>query len=88
MFVLWCNGSTTVFGSVCLSSNLGRTTSLQSIIDKNPQNMQFCGFFVSLDKLLRKKNIMKVTFSFLIVVCLEHNRYLCCVQLINSSFTL
>ena len=26
MFVLWCNGSTTVFGSVCLSSNLGRTT--------------------------------------------------------------
>ena len=25
-FVLWCNGSTTVFGSVCLSSNLGRTT--------------------------------------------------------------
>ena len=54
MFVLWCNGSTTVFGSVCLSSNLGRTTSLQSIIDKNPQNMQLCGFFVSLDKLFRK----------------------------------
>ena len=44
-FVLWCNGSTTVFGSVCLSSNLGRTTFFQLISYKNPQNMQFCGFF-------------------------------------------
>ena len=24
--VLWCNGSTTVFGSVCLGSNPGKTT--------------------------------------------------------------
>lgn len=24
--VQWCNGSTTVFGSVCLGSNPGRTT--------------------------------------------------------------
>lgn len=24
--VLWCNGSTTVFGAVCSSSNLDRTT--------------------------------------------------------------
>ena len=26
MIVLWCNGSTTVFGSVCLGSNPGKTT--------------------------------------------------------------
>ena len=26
MIVSWCNGSTAVFGSACLSSNLGETT--------------------------------------------------------------
>ena len=26
MIVLWCNGSTAVFGSACLGSNPGKTT--------------------------------------------------------------
>ena len=31
VFVPWCNGSTTVFGSVCLSSNLGGTTKMKEL---------------------------------------------------------
>ena len=30
--VLWCNGSTTGFGSVCLGSNPGRTTQKKSAL--------------------------------------------------------
>lgn len=31
MFVSWCNGSTTVFGTVCLGSNPGETTILKAL---------------------------------------------------------
>lgn len=39
MFGLWCNGSTTGFGSVCPSSNLGSPTK------KSPERDIFRGFF-------------------------------------------
>ena len=43
MFGLWCNGSTTGFGSVCPSSNLGSPTK------KSPERDIFRGFsFVTL----------------------------------------
>ena len=38
-FGLWCNGSTTGFGSVCPSSNLGSPTK------KSPERDIFRGFF-------------------------------------------
>lgn len=48
MFVLWCNGSTTVFGSVCLSSNLGRTTKNEALIIIDYWSFLFLYRFVSL----------------------------------------
>ena len=32
--VLWCNGSTAVFGSACLGSNPGKTTTCESLLIK------------------------------------------------------
>ena len=34
--VLWCNGSTAVFGSACLGSNPGKTTSIGCVIWTQP----------------------------------------------------
>ena len=31
MIVLWCNGSTAVFGSACLGSNPGKTTIIKAV---------------------------------------------------------
>ena len=39
--VLWCNGSTAVFGSACLGSNPGKTT-LKSARDENSSIADFC----------------------------------------------
>ncbi len=39
--VLWCNGSTAVFGSACLGSNPGKTTFL---VAKSLKNQRFSGF--------------------------------------------
>ena len=36
MFGLWCNGSTTGFGSVCPGSNPGSPTTIQLIAAKKP----------------------------------------------------
>mgnify|MGYP006965557504 CR=1 FL=1 len=47
MFGLWCNGSTTGFGSVCPGSNPGSPTTMQLIAAKNPLKSQvFSGFFL------------------------------------------
>ncbi len=35
MIVLWCNGSTAVFGSACLGSNPGKTTQRRGCVKKN-----------------------------------------------------
>jgi hypothetical protein len=43
MIGLWCNGSTTGFGSVCPSSNLGSPTK------KSPERDIFRGFFFFVD---------------------------------------
>ena len=49
MFGLWCNGSTTGFGSVCPGSNPGSPTTIQLIAAKNPLKSQvLVGFFVIL----------------------------------------
>lgn len=40
MFGLWCNGSTTGFGSVCPGSNPGSPTTIQLIAAKNPLKSQ------------------------------------------------
>ena len=46
MFGLWCNGSTTGFGSVCPGSNPGSPTTIQLIAAKNPLKFaSFSGFF-------------------------------------------
>jgi hypothetical protein len=48
MFGLWCNGSTTGFGSVCPGSNPGSPTTMQPIAAKNPLKSQVLeGFFVA-----------------------------------------
>ena len=48
MFGLWCNGSTTGFGSVCPGSNPGSPTTIQLIAAKNPLKSQvLVGFFVA-----------------------------------------
>ena len=41
MFGLWCNGSTTGFGSVCPGSNPGSPTILRQNGKKNPLKLQF-----------------------------------------------
>ena len=46
MFGLWCNGSTTGFGSVCPSSNLGSPTTIQLIAAKNPLKSQVLVVFL------------------------------------------
>ena len=47
-FGLWCNGSTTGFGSVCPGSNPGSPTTMQLIAAKNPLKSQvLVGFFVT-----------------------------------------
>ena len=46
MFGLWCNGSTTGFGSVCPGSNPGSPTTMQLIAAKNPLKSQvLVGFY-------------------------------------------
>ena len=46
MFGLWCNGSTTGFGSVCPGSNPGSPTTIQLIAAKNPLKSQvLVGFY-------------------------------------------
>ena len=69
MFVLWCNGSTTVFGSVCLSSNLGRTTKrggcvkmlAQLFFMRKAQTFPSPGFVMDQCKNLRDFHFMHIT---------------------------
>ena len=50
MFGLWCNGSTTGFGSVCPGSNPGSPTTIQLIAAKNPLKSQvLVGFLLLFD---------------------------------------
>ena len=49
--VLWCNGSTTVFGSVCLGSNPGKTTIEKKETSKPHGRM--VSFFFFADELSR-----------------------------------
>ena len=39
--VLWCNGSTAVFGSACLGSNPGKTTTCESLLIKMADSLFF-----------------------------------------------
>ena len=52
-FGLWCNGSTTGFGSVCPGSNPGSPTTIQLIAAKNPLKSQvLVGFLLFFPLLL------------------------------------
>ena len=44
-FGLWCNGSTTGFGSVCPGSNPGSPTFFKTFIVKSPLKRHFSGLF-------------------------------------------
>ena len=63
MFGLWCNGSTTGFGSVCPSSNLGSPTFFKTFTVGIPLKQNFSGVFycppsiLSINGLLRNCNL-------------------------------